>query len=292
MIALIFLLAAEALAGETQSTVTLPKEEKRASSIGLTYQFADDDFTSWNLKGSLGITPKWALLAKVYRSIDELGLGLTEIEVGADTNLSLSWSFYLSALYRADANGLNAGGLKTGAGWIVSDLWDADLMTQISLDLEFYRHQQSTTVSSKKKSVTLTSSILQSGATLSISQEITETIGASVGFTAYGYSQDPSTLSESVLFRKFTSSNLQGLVSGFPKSAWSLDAYWNFLPHWTARVGYSDVLLATDSTHTYAITGGADWNITQNWRASAEITRSTTSSEATQLFGLGVGYSW
>jgi hypothetical protein len=262
--------------------------EGRSSGIELMLFGAANDYRNFRLGFDLGLDSDWQLN---FNASQESSTGVDSAQsggLGANTYLGDSWQLRFGLNGRREPNDVFATGFTGGLDWNVSDLWNAKLLSTISIDLSFTQYRQST---SRKGGRLLLVTVPLNSVTLGLSQQITQNIELFFNGTNYSYgSSTPEQLSAALSNRKISLTGLLQVVDGLPKSNVSLGTALT-LGDWTLSPSIYRTTLAYDQTLT-GLSVPIDWALGQHWTLSAEVAVSKSDGQSNGMFGLGARYSW
>ena len=114
----------------------------RRSDVSVLFEAGKGSYQSNNFSFDLGLDPDWQLNFGLNTQKSEGVTTATLFQAGANTYLSEGWRARFGLKADREPDAVSANGVYVGTGWIVSDLWDADLATEITLDGSVMMYRQ------------------------------------------------------------------------------------------------------------------------------------------------------
>lgn len=277
---------AQASKAEVEAESEAP--ESRSSGVELMFYSADDSYKNFRLYLDLGLNEDWQLNLSAATESSEGVDNAASGTLGANTYLGESWKLRMNATGRKEPNDVMAFGLGAGAEWVLSDLWDGEWGTTLSLDFSWTQYRQST---SRKGGRLLTIAVPLNSMTLGLSQEISRWVELFGSYTNYSYgSSTAEQLSQALSNRRISLTGLLQVVDGLPETSANLGASVRF---WKLTVSPS--VYRTRLAYNATLTGlsvPVDFDVSSSWTLSAEFSGSKSDSQPQSMIGLGARYSW
>lgn len=265
------------------------KSPDRRSAVGLSLAGGKDSYQSSMLVFDWGLDPDWQLNFSAGTEKSNGVQTASSLQIGANTYLGESWRLKFGFIGRKEPDDVYASGLKVGTGWIVSDLWDGDLATEITLDGSFQQYRQGKDRLIQRLRGTV---VPYNSVAFGVSQELSASVQALVSFTGYGYGgSSPEELATAMSNRLVVPTGLLQLLDGVPKSTFDLGAVilvsdFMFSPMLSFSTLAYDVKTSGFSLST-------DYAINRSWSLSLDLASSSSSTGSKNgLLGLGVTYQW
>jgi hypothetical protein len=263
------------------------KPQNRSSRAEILYQTGRDGYQAGRLYSDFGLSPDWQLNISGAAEKSSTAEVSTSAQAGANSWWGESGRIKFGLQFRLEPNDVSGAGFYLGGAYVISDLWDSDWMTEVSLDLNSIRYAQT---NQRRLSRILGNTVLMTSWTLGVTQDVLESLQATLSYTGYGYGNSTAeTLSNAISNRPNVSVGLLQLVDGLPKSNINLGLIWQ-VSNWTFVPTYSSTTLAFDEKLS-----GWNLQVDYQWSDDMGVTAEASLSSGTQtssLFGAGLFFQW
>lgn len=275
-----------------EAELKIEKSKKnRSSRISFSFTGDGEDYSSTNLGVRLGLDETWQIQISGTANRSEGAVGYRSLSIKADDLVSDFFSFNFGLRGQNEPNSLTAGGGNLGLDFTISELWQGELDTTISISGEGLVY--SIPILGKfgqNRAVTT----LQRSFSLSISQDITSTVSVDLSASTYTYGLSRQNLSRFVNGRIMNLPGVVGIISGFPESYASLGASWQFSDAFTVGASASRSVGSVDDATTRGLGISLDWKAEKNWGAGIEFLSSQSDDSAipSKTMSLNGSYRW
>jgi hypothetical protein len=219
------------LSSRAAELYSLPKRE---SSIGLNVTLAKD-YGSVDVSGAVGLNENWRLWLRGNET-KSTDLTSKELRIGADVIVEDNFLPRMSLISRQEPGEIQGSGLGGGFDLGIQRIWNGELQTLLSVDLEAIRYFQKLSGSGINR-LPPEEVLVQSSLTLGVAQDLGKSWAVALSATGYRYDQDPELWSEAVSNRYWNVRSLDIPVLGFPRNSSLLQVQWSPTLRWNFGVG-------------------------------------------------------
>lgn len=277
-------------------------DDRRLSTVNLTGTSGPDSYQSGSLDALIALGDQWALTGSYFKSDSGVArfrdepLVSTELRGGADWQINASYAVAAEMISRQDPYELRARGASLSARAIVSDLWGAARATTVSVKAETLKYTQDLTLRGQFASLEVDREVRQKAGTLTLDQEFTDWLSASLSYTRYNYSEESGKLAVSTARRR-TSWGGGGQLYGQPDWAHTLAVTLNPWEWFEARLSSTRSRILNDDTDIKTNSLGVsffwrDWQLDLDG-SRTEFGATSGNDDSTQDYlSAGIGYAW
>ncbi|GEM_PF-3443134 len=203
------------------------QSKDRDTQLNLSFSSGADQYQAQNIDSSLGINSEWQLLGSYFRSDSGVAdntnekLISTEGRIGIDWAFHRSWSTYIELIGRQDPYELIGRGVGLGFSTNISDLWQGERLTRLSVSIQNINYEQNLTIDGTYVDLEVQRTVSQKVATLIFEQEILDWLEIGASYSRYNYSGESDQLAL-VTSRRRSSIGSNGPTYGLPDRSFSL----------------------------------------------------------------------
>jgi hypothetical protein len=178
-----------------------------ASDVGITGTQGPDEYQALSVDALVDLSKKWSLNGSYFQSDSGVGL-LNEKLVSKSGRLGLgwemnqTWNFAAEFVSRQDPYEVKGRGAALSLRSVVSDFWKSKSATSLSLKIEQLKYSQDLTLRGPRASFEIDREITQKSGTVTLDQEFTLWISASLSHTRYNYSDGVGKLTRTTARRR------------------------------------------------------------------------------------------
>ncbi|HEY8278322.1 MAG TPA: hypothetical protein VIH99_01780 [Bdellovibrionota bacterium] len=239
-------------------------QDVRKGYMSLSWSTGSSEYSSVGLVAKPGLDPQWRLDTAAFFSHSGASGDTNVLFVGADVNVEDTWNFRFGLQGSKEPNSLSSFGFAPGATWEISSLWEGELDTLVSLDLERSRYSQGSRASA----------FVQKVVRLEITQEFSEEVSASFAAAKYGYDEDGALINRAVGSRRRSPGSIDSYVAGFPESALEIRMDWSPNEAWTISPHMGRVKSVQGDQVTTNAGLGASVSVAERWSLGFDFTHS------------------
>jgi len=268
----------------------------RASSIAAKAASGSNDYRALSLRGRAGLNPDWQLKLDLSRSSSSGSISRSG-NLGVSVNISPEVELHLQGQGQEIPTELTGRGFLAGSEIFMSEFWQGDLETSLSIDFEFNRFTQGTVTDA----TLLTNDFDQSALHLELAQQVSEPLTLSIHASKYRYKDQTANVITSVTSRRLrrqtvtttTTISTGQIASGFTDRTIGLGVDWTISRIWSASLSLdqSTAFFTAEKTKSQTIT--ADYSFFKRWTATAGYSHAKPETDQDSHTGeLGLKYAF
>jgi hypothetical protein len=268
----------------------------RASSIAAKAASGSNDYRGLTLKGRAGLNPDWQLKMDLSRSTSS-GSESRAGNLGLSVNISPEVELHLQGQGQEIPTELTGRGILAGSEIYMSEFWQGELETSLSVDFEFNRFTQGTVADA----TLLTNDFDQSALHLDFAQQISAPLTLSLHASKYRYKDQSTNVITSVTSRRSrrqtvtttTTISSSQIASGFTDRTVGIGVDWTISRIWSASLSLdqSTAIFTNEKTRSQTIT--LDYSFMNHWLATAGYSHAKPESDQDSHTGeLGIKYTF
>jgi hypothetical protein len=188
-----------------------------------------NDYKSFGLNTTLGMNDDWSLIFNAFSSQtieQDITYKTKEFEAGFEADTSENLNIWTTIIKGTESDDINYLSLSPGSSYIISNWWDANIDTIVTLSGQFTNFEQSQTTSGLLRNRTLTASFTQRRITAGLKQYLTESFKVYGSYSNYTYDMNPVELSNFLANRPNNFGSTQDLLNSLPKNSYSAGLTW------------------------------------------------------------------